>query len=136
MKKTDMSIEKQIDAIMAKMTLHEKVEMCHANSRMTSAGVPSQGIDELTMNDGPHGVREENLRHSWITQGRTDDFCTYLPTGSALAATWNRDMAYLHGSVLGEEARFRNKDVILGPGINIVRTPICGRNFEYMSEDP
>ncbi len=129
-------IEKQIDLIMSKMSLHEKVEMCHANSRMTSAGVPSQGIDELTMNDGPHGVREENLRYSWKTQGRTDDFCTYLPTGSALAATWNPEFGYLHGKVLGEEARFRNKDVILGPGINIVRTPICGRNFEYMSEDP
>ena len=136
MKNKDILIEKQIDEIISKMSLHEKVEMCHANSRMTSAGVPSQGIDELTMNDGPHGVREENLRHSWITQGRTDDFCTYLPTGSALAATWSREMAYLHGSVLGEEARYRNKDVILGPGINIVRTPICGRNFEYMSEDP
>ena len=129
-------IEKQIDLIISKMSLHEKVEMCHANSRMTSAGVPSQGIDELTMNDGPHGVREENLRHSWKTQGRKDDFCTYLPTGSALAATWNPRLGRLHGEVLGEEARFRNKDIILGPGINIIRTPICGRNFEYMSEDP
>ena len=136
MKKTDTNIERQIDLIMSKMSIHEKVLMCHANSRMTSEGVPAQGIEELTMNDGPHGVREENLRHSWITQGRTDDFCTYLPTGSALAATWNRELGYLHGKVLGEEARFRNKDVILGPGINIVRTPICGRNFEYMSEDP
>ena len=131
-----MNIEKRIDEIMSKMSIHEKVLMCHANSRFTSEGVPAQGLDELTMNDGPHGVREENLRHSWKTQGRTDDFCTYLPTGSSLAATWNPEMGRLHGSVLGEEARFRNKDIILGPGINIVRTPICGRNFEYMSEDP
>ena len=128
--------EKRIDEIISKMSISEKVAMCHANSRFTSEGVPSQGLGELTMNDGPHGVREENLRHSWKTQGRTDDFCTYLPTGSSLAATWNPEMGRLHGSVLGEEARFRNKDIILGPGINIVRTPICGRNFEYMSEDP
>jgi len=129
-------IEKKIDLILSKMSLHEKVEMCHANSKFTSAGVPSQGIDELTMNDGPHGVREEVHRHSWKTMGRTDDFCTYLPTGTALAATWNRSLGYLHGVVLGEEARYRNKDIILGPGINIIRTPLCGRNFEYMSEDP
>ena len=129
-------IEKKIDLIMSKMTLHEKIEMCHANSKFTSAGVPSQGIEELTMNDGPHGVREEVNRHNWKTLGRTDDFCTYLPTGTALAATWNRSLGYLHGVVLGEEARFRNKDIILGPGINIIRTPLCGRNFEYMSEDP
>ena len=130
------SIEQKIDSIIAKMTIHEKVEMCHANSRFTSAGVPNQDIPELTMNDGPHGVREENFRHSWRTAGRKDDFSTYLPTGTAVAATWNPEMGYLHGSVLGEEARFRNKDIILGPGINIIRTPLCGRNFEYMSEDP
>ena len=136
MKKADVNIEKRIDEIMSKMTLHEKVEMCHGNSKFNSAGVPSQGIDELTMNDGPHGVREEIMRHTWTTQGRDDDFCTYLPTGTALAATWNRELGVLHGKVLGEEARFRNKDIILGPGINIIRTPLCGRNFEYMSEDP
>ena len=90
-----MDIEKRIDEIMSKMSIHEKVLMCHASSRFTSEGVPAQGLDELTMNDGPHGVREENLRHSWKTQGRTDDFCTYLPTGSSLAATWNPEMARL-----------------------------------------
>ncbi len=136
MKRTSESIEKEINEIMSKMSLHEKIEMCHGNSKFASAGIPSQGIDELTMNDGPHGVREENLRHIWVTAGRTDDFCTYLPTGTALAATWNRELGYLHGSVLGEEARFRKKDIILGPGINVIRTPLCGRNFEYMSEDP
>ncbi|MBQ9112544.1 MAG: glycoside hydrolase family 3 C-terminal domain-containing protein [Clostridia bacterium] len=132
----EQKIEQRIDEIMSGMTLHEKVEMCHANSKFTSAGVPSRGIDELTMNDGPHGVREENHRHIWRTMGRTDDFCTYLPTGTALTATWNRSLGYLHGEVLGEEARYRNKDIILGPGVNIIRTPLCGRNFEYMSEDP
>lgn len=131
-----MNIEKRIDEIISKMTLHEKIEMCHANSKMNSAGVPSQDIDELTMNDGPHGMREEMQRYSWKTKGLKDDFCTYLPTGTALAATWNPSLARLHGEVLGEEARHRNKDVVLGPGFNVIRTPLCGRNFEYMSEDP
>ena len=131
-----MNIEKRIDEIISKMTLHEKVLMCHANSKMNSEGVPSQGIEELTMNDGPHGMREEMERNSWKTKGLKTDFCTYLPTGTALAATWNADLARLHGEVLGEEARHRRKDVVLGPGFNIIRTPLCGRNFEYMSEDP
>ncbi|MBE6578014.1 MAG: glycosyl hydrolase [Ruminococcaceae bacterium] len=131
-----MNIEKRIDEIISKMTLHEKVLMCHANSKMNSEGVPSQGIEELTMNDGPHGMREEMERNSWKTKGLKNDFCTYLPTGTALAATWNASLARLHGEVLGEEARHRKKDVVLGPGFNIIRTPLCGRNFEYMSEDP
>ena len=131
-----MNIEKRIDEIIAKMSIHEKVLMCHANSKMNSEGVPSQGIDELTMNDGPHGMREEMERNSWKTKGLKTDFCTYLPTGTALAATWNTSLARLHGEVLGEEARHRRKDVVLGPGFNIIRTPLCGRNFEYMSEDP
>ncbi|MBQ9801910.1 MAG: glycoside hydrolase family 3 C-terminal domain-containing protein [Clostridia bacterium] len=129
-------MEKRIDEIMSKMTIHEKVEMCHGNSKFASAGIPSQGIDELTMSDGPHGVREEGHRHIWRTAGWDNDFCTYLPTGTALAATWNPKLGYLHGKTLGEEARYRNKDIILGPGANIVRTPLCGRNFEYLSEDP
>lgn len=130
------NIEQRIDEIMSKMTLHEKVKMCHGNSKFASAGIPSQGIDELTMSDGPHGVREEGHRHLWRTAGWDNDFCTYLPTGTALAATWNPALGRLHGRVLGEEARYRKKDIILGPGVNIIRTPLCGRNFEYMSEDP
>lgn len=129
-------IEKRIDEIMSQMTLHEKVRMCHANSKFFSDGVERLGIEELAMMDGPHGVREECSRDSWATAGRDDDFCTYLPTGTALAATWNPKMGALHGKTLGEEARYRGKDIILGPGINIIRHPLCGRNFEYMSEDP
>ncbi len=129
-------MEERIEKILSKLSLHEKIALCHANSKFSSEGIPSLGVEELTMNDGPHGVREENHRHVWGSAGRDDDFCTYLPTGTALAATWNPKMGHLHGKVLGEEARFRNKDVILGPGVNIIRTPLCGRNFEYMSEDP
>jgi beta-glucosidase len=128
--------EMRIDALLAEMTLEEKVSLCHAWSKFSVAGAPRLGIPELVMSDGPHGVREELMRDSWMTANRDDDYVTYLPTGTALAATWNRAMAGLHGSILGEEARGRGKDVILGPGVNIMRTPLCGRNFEYLGEDP
>lgn len=129
------NIEKRIDELLSQMTLEEKVAMCHGNSKMSSAGVERLGIGELTMSDGPHGVRTDLKRDSW-EKAEGDFSCTYLPTCSALAATWDTDMAELFGKTLGEEARFRGKDLILGPGVNIMRTPLCGRNFEYFSEDP
>ena len=128
--------EKRIDALLAKMTLEEKVAMCHANSKFYSAGAPRFGIEELAMMDGPHGVRSEPMRDEWTCLNREEDKCTYLPTLSALAATFDTTLARRFGETLGSEARFRGKDIILGPGINIIRTPLCGRNFEYMSEDP
>ncbi|MBO7520344.1 MAG: glycoside hydrolase family 3 C-terminal domain-containing protein, partial [Clostridia bacterium] len=108
----------------------------HGNSKFTSAGVERLGIDELCMMDGPHGVRSEIMRHEWVCFNREEDKCTYLPTLSALAATFNTKLAREFGETLGSEARHRGKDIILGPGINVIRTPLCGRNFEYMSEDP
>ena len=128
--------EDKIEEILKELTIKEKVAMCRANSKFFSNGVERLGIDELTMSDGPHGVREEYERHRWVPLGREEDKCTYLPNASALAATWNRDRAFDFGDCLGGEARARNKDIILGPGINIMRTPLCGRNFEYLSEDP
>lgn len=98
--------------------------------------LPRFGIEELTLSDGPHGVREEMLRDVWGVAGREDDYATYLPTGTALAATFSPELAGRHGETLGAEARWRGKDIILGPGVNIIRTPLCGRNFEYYSEDP
>ena len=129
-------IEELIASIIDELTLEEKVGLCHGVTKFTSGGVERLGIEGLSLSDGPHGVREEFEPHEWRSLGRESDKCTYLPTGSALAATWNPEMARLHGSVLGSEARARGKDVILGPAINIVRHPLCGRNFEYMSEDP
>lgn len=129
-------IENKIDALICEMTLEEKVEMCHANSKFTSAGIERFGIDELVMSDGPHGVRAEVERDSWKCLNRPEDKCTYLPTETALAATFNPELAYLFGQTLGSEARARGKDIILGPGINVIRNPLCGRNFEYLSEDP
>lgn len=129
-------IENEIDILISEMSLEEKVSICHANSKFTSAGVERLGIDELVMSDGPHGVRAEVERDSWTCLNRPEDKCTYLPTETALASTFNPELAYLFGKTLGSEARARGKDIILGPGVNIIRNPLCGRNFEYLSEDP
>jgi len=131
----DQSTEVKINDLIKKMTLEEKVSMIHANSGFTSAGIQRLGIPEMTMSDGPHGVRPEQGRF-WTNPPKTLDSGTYLPVGTCLAATWNPELGYAFGSVLGSEANFRGKDVILGPGINIIRTPLNGRNFEYESEDP
>lgn len=131
----EISYESKIDSIIQLMTLEDKISMIHASSSFTSGGVEHLGIPELIMSDGPHGVRHEHGR-DWVRDDITTDSVTYLPTGITLASTWNRELGYQYGSVLGNEAKSRGKDVILGPGINIIRTPLCGRNFEYLSEDP
>jgi len=130
------SFKEKIEQIIQQLTLDEKISMLHGNSKFTTTGVDRLGIPEWNMSDGPHGVREEVNRHNWEPAGWTSDSSTYLPVGTALSATWNKDLAYEFGVVLGNEARARNKDIILGPGVNIHRTPLCGRNFEYLSEDP
>lgn len=127
--------EAKITVLLKKMTLEEKVGMIHGNSSFTSGGVKRLGIPELTMSDGPHGVRLEHGR-GWGAVPNVEDAGTYLPTGNTLAATWNPKLGYAFGAVLGSEAKYRGKDVILGPGINIIRSPLNGRNFEYQSEDP
>ena len=125
----------KINALIQRMTLEEKVKMIHANSAFAAGGVPRLGIPELMTSDGPHGVRPEQGR-DWKGVPGADDASTYLPTNNALAATWNPRLGYAYGAVLGAEANARGKDVILGPGINIIRVPVNGRNFEYLSEDP
>lgn len=129
-------MEQKIQKLVSELTLDEKIGMIHGNGLFRTKAVERLGIPELTMSDGPMGVRKELQNSKWIPIGNTDDYVTYLPSNSALASTWNKELAYLTGKVLGEEARGRGKDVILAPGINIKRSPLCGRNFEYMSEDP
>ena len=134
--KEKVQMEKRIEKLIKKMTLEEKVGLLHGNSKFYVAGVERLGIPEWSLSDGPHGVRAEINRHDWAYAGWTNDSASYFPTGTAFAATWNPELAYRRGEVLGEEARWRKKDVLLGPGVNIIRSPLSGRNFEYMSEDP
>lgn len=135
-KQKAINYEAQIQELLSQMTLEEKVGMIHGKGLFCNGAVERLGIPKLVTSDGPMGVRMEFPDDSWIPVGKSDDYVTYNPSNSALAATWNPELAYESGKVLGEEARGRGKDVILAPGINIKRDPLCGRNFEYMSEDP
>ena len=132
----DNGQEEKIRLLIGQMTLQEKVSLLHANSKFYVAGIKRLGIPEWALSDGPHGVRAEIHRDDWGYAGWTNDSATCFPPGTALAATWNPRLAYERGLVLGEEARYRKKDILLGPGVNIIRSPLCGRNFEYLSEDP
>jgi beta-glucosidase len=129
-------IEERVKNALSLMTLEEKVALCHAQSKFSSKGVARLGIPEVWMSDGPHGVPAEILWDSWGYAQWTNDSCTAFPALTCLAATWNPEMSAIYGKAVGEEARYRNKTVLLGPGVNIYRTPMNGRNFEYMGEDP
>lgn len=132
----NLPIEQRVEDALSRMTLREKINIIHAQSKFSAPGVPRLGIPEIWCTDGPLGVRPEVLWDEWEQAEWTNDSCTAFPSLTALAATWNTDMAQLYGQSIGEEARFRNKSVLLGPGVNIYRTPLNGRNFEYMGEDP
>lgn len=129
-------LEERVEDALSRLTLEEKVALLHAQSKFSSAGVARLGIPEIWTTDGPHGIRPEVLWDKWEQAGWTNDSCVAFPALTCLAATWNPDMAQLYGRSIGEEARYRNKAVLLGPGVNIYRTPLNGRNFEYMGEDP
>ena len=129
-------VEQRIDDALSRMTLNEKIAVIHAQSKFSSPGVKRLGFPDLWTDDGPHGVRPDVLWDEWEQAGQTNDSCVAFPALTCLAATWNPQMARLYGESLGEEALYRNKSVILGPGVNIYRTPLGGRNFEYMGEDP
>ena len=129
-------LEERVEDALSRMTLREKINIIHAQSKFSAPGVPRLGISELWCTDGPMGVRPEVLWDEWEQASWTNDSCMAFPSLTALAATWNPEMAKLYGKSIGEEARYRNKAVLLGPGINIYRTPLNGRNFEYMGEDP
>ncbi|HEX9828366.1 MAG TPA: glycoside hydrolase family 3 N-terminal domain-containing protein, partial [Flavobacteriaceae bacterium] len=128
--------EAKIDSLVSSMTLEEKIGMLHGNSMFATTGVERLGIPELKMADGPLGIREEISRNSWATAGWDNDFATYYPAAGAVAATWNPELSYTFGNSVGQEARARGKDMILSPAINIIRTPLGGRTYEYFTEDP
>lgn len=129
-------LEERVKDALGRMTTHEKIKVLHAQSKFTSAGVPRLGIRQLNMDDGPHGVREELEWNSWRPAGWTNDYVVAFPSLTCMAATWNPMMAHYYGSAVSEEFAFRGKDLMLGPGVNIQRTPLNGRAFEYMGEDP
>ena len=135
-KEIGSEFDTEIDKLISQMTLEEKIGMLHGNSMFSNGGVKRLGIPELKMADGPLGVREEISRDNWAPAGLTNDFATYYPAGGGLAATWNAEMAHTFGNSLGEELRARDKDMLLSPAINMVRSPLGGRTYEYMSEDP
>ena len=129
-------LEQRVEDALSRMTLHEKIQVIHAQSKFTSAGVPRLGIRQLNMDDGPHGVREELEWNTWSPARWTNDSIVAFPSLTCLAATWNRDLSALYGDALSEEFAFRGKDILLGPGVNMARLPLNGRAFEYMGEDP
>ena len=129
-------IEVRVEDALKRMTLDEKIRVIHAQSKFSSAGVPRLGFPDFWTDDGPHGVRPDVLWDEWEQAGQTNDSCVAFPALTCLAATWNPQLSLIYGESLGEEALYRGKDMILGPGVNIYRTPLNGRNFEYMGEDP
>jgi len=129
-------VEQRIEDALSRMTLDEKIAVIHAQSKFSSPGIKRLGFPDFWTDDGPHGVRPDVLWDEWVQAGQTNDSCVAFPALTCLAATWNPEMARLYGESLGEEALYRGKGMILGPGVNIYRTPLGGRNFEYMGEDP
>lgn len=129
-------LEARVEDLLGRLTVEEKISLLHGDSKFTTAAIPRLGIPVRWLSDGPHGVREEIKKDAFDPAGWTDDFSTGMPCGLALAATWNPQLAETEGGVIGEEARARGKDIMLGPAVNIMRTPLCGRNFEYFGEDP
>ena len=130
------SIDQRVEDALSRMTLDEKIAVIHAQSKFSSPGVKRLGLPDFWTDDGPHGVRPDVLWDEWEQAGQSNDSCVAFPALTCLAATWNPSMGWLYGRSLGEEALYRGKNMILGPGVNIYRTPLNGRNFEYMGEDP
>ncbi|MFZ0826157.1 MAG: glycoside hydrolase family 3 C-terminal domain-containing protein [Verrucomicrobiia bacterium] len=133
---TNQPVERRVNDLLGRMTLEEKIAQVHADSKFSTAAVPRLGIPRRWIDDGPHGVREDVGPYSWNASGHTDDYATWMPALSALGSTWNVDLATAFGDVIGQESRARNKDIILAPIVDIARTPICGRIYEYLGEDP
>ncbi len=129
-------LEARVSDLLGRLTLDEKISLVHADSKFTTAALPRFHSARRWLSDGPQGVREDVGPDTWNVANRTDDFATALPANLGLAATFDPAMATAYGNVIGEEASTRGKNIMLGPGVNIMRTPLNGRNSEYLGEDP
>ena len=129
-------VEARVEDLLGRMTIEEKVSMLHGDSKFTTAAIPRLGLPRRWMSDGPHGVREDVGPDTWNPAGHTDDFSTFMPVNICLASTWNTQLGFDFGATIGQEAKARGKNIMLAPGVNIMRTPLNGRNFEYLGEDP
>lgn len=129
-------LEARVHDLLSRLTLEEKLALVHADSKFTTAAIPRLGIPRRWLSDGPHGVREDVGPDTWKPAGRTDDFASWMPALIGLSSTFNPALSRAYGDVIGEEALKRDKQIMLGPGVNIMRTPLNGRNFEYWGEDP
>ena len=130
------SVEDRVEDALKRMTVEEKIDMFHATGKFVSLGVPRLGIRQINHSDGPHGCRGELNWNDYNSAGWENDYIVAFPALSCLASTWNKELSSLYGDKVSEEFAFRNKTLLLGPGVSLVRTPLCGRNFEYMGEDP
>lgn len=130
-----MEFQEKIKSLIQQMTLAEKASLCSGKDFWYLKGIERLGIPSIMVTDGPHGLRKQAGKADHVGLNESVP-ATCFPTASALAATWNRDLVYQVGQALGEECRQEKVGVILGPGVNIKRSPLCGRNFEYFSEDP
>ncbi|MBK7215346.1 MAG: glycoside hydrolase family 3 C-terminal domain-containing protein [Bacteroidales bacterium] len=135
-KTEEENIDQRVEKLLSQLTLEEKVSLIHGNTFFTTPAIPRLGIPALHLSDGPCGIREEMNPHDWNVANATNDAVSYFPSLVALASTWNQDLAAQFGKVYAEEAIIRGKNIMLAPGLNIHRTPLNGRNWEYMSEDP
>ena len=104
-----VNVEQDVETLLSKMTLAEKVSLAHASGKFHVNAIERVGIPEMWLSDGPHGVRHQIERHTWASAGWTDDHSTYLPHLTSVAASWDVEIARLHGQVLGAEARDRKK---------------------------
>ena len=129
-------VEARVEDLLGRMTIEEKVSMLHGDSKFTTTAIPRLGLPRRWMSDGPHGVREDVGPDTWNPAGHTDDFSTFMPVNICLASTWNTQLGFDFGATIGQEAKARGKNIMLAPGVNIMRTPLNGRNFEYLGEDP
>lgn len=129
-RKVSKNVEQRVQELLSQLTLKEKVALLSGKDSWRTAAIERLGIPSLVMTDGPHGVRAEPA------EGRTAGPATYFPTGVSMAASWNPELIERVGAALAEETRGLGCDILLGPAVNIVRTPLGGRNFEYYSEDP